>query len=389
MSALRTPALCARPIGRAAVLGACSSCMQVLGIPTDPELVEPPPSPTAVTSMSEGGSGALPTAPMTDVMPSPDPSARPDGVLPPGSVGGIDSSTETDPTGTVPEGSLTPEPPSVGEGGAPDAGAGEPPTPRCDSTERVPVDVVFIVDNSGSMPEETEAIEQALPSFVARLDDDAVDHRIILLSRHRRDERSASEEASTSVCVAAPISGLPACPSERPALGSRFFHYSVKIDDDDSLTRALETFSEPDPFELTELGWSEWLRPGALTVFIALTDSDSALGASAFVAGLQASAPDRFGSDPARPNFVFHAVTGVIERAFSADIYLADEPIELAVCTGTGSNPDNAGVIYQELSRLTGGVRLSICPAAPFTLRLGALAAAVALRSARECSGPE
>src|SRR5690606_3278519 len=150
-------------------------------------------------------------------------------------------------------------------------------------------------------------------------------------------------------------------------------------------TRALQAFSEPDRFGLTTSGWSEWLRPGARTVFIELTDADAALGASAFVGALQALAPERFGTDPARPEFVFHAVTGVIEKLFATDIYLADEPLEPRVCSGLGSNPDNAGLVYQELSRLTGGVRLSICPAAPLTLRLAALAADVARRSRRDC----
>lgn len=389
----KQPALRARPIVPAALLGACVSCMQVLGIPTDPELVETE-SPNATSSTSAGGrasspgafgaAGGLGSAGASGTPSEPGGSTLPDGVLPPGNVSAIDPSMETKRPGAG-DGPLDSEP--VSEPGAPpDAGGAAPPGPDCVEAGRVPVDVVFIVDNSGSMPEETEAFELALPSFVARLDEDGVDHRVILLSRHRRDDRSASEEASTSVCIAAPISGLAACPSQRPALGERFFQYSVKIDDGDSLSRALQTFSAPDSFELTASGWSGWLRPGAFTVFIELTDSDSALGASAFVAGLQAAAPERFGADPARPDFVFHAVTGVVEKALSADIYFADEPIETAVCSGTGSNPDNAGVVYQELSRLTGGVRSSICPAAPFTLRLTALALAVSLRSERECS---
>ena len=379
-----------RPIGRAAVLGACLSCAQMLGIPSDPELA---PSPAAQGDAAPiRGAAEQPSPPGID-QPAPngapgsaprdDRGARSDGVLPPDSVASFDDTSQSRPHAPEPDAPL-----DRADASAPDAGGGPVP-PGCDGRfERVPVDVVFIVDNSGSMPEETESFEQALPSFVALLEEDEVDYRIILLSRHRRDERSASAEASTSVCVAAPLSELAECPSERPALGPRFFQYSIKMDDDDSLQRVLQAFDAPDPFGLTEIGWSEWLRSGARTIFIQVTDADSALGASDFTTALQAAAPASFGSDATRPGFVFHSITGVIQKRLGLDIYLADEPIEPAVCEGTGSNPDNAGVVYQELSRSTGGLRAPVCPADALGLRLALLASDATLRSIRACSDP-
>jgi hypothetical protein len=374
----------ARPIGHAAVLGACLSCAEVLGIPSDPELAVPPAiqdEPAARRGLAE--------EPLPDGIDDPAPngasSAAPgedrgaDGVLPSDSVTSIDTS-ESRPA--------APEPDAPLDRADADAGVGPAP-PVCDGRfERVPLDLVFIVDNSGSMPEETESFEQALPSFVALLEVGAVDYRIILLSRHRRDERSASEEASTSVCVAAPISALAACPSARPALGPRFFHYSIKVDDDDSFQRVLQAFDAPDPFGLTEIGWSEWLRSGALTIFIEITDADSALAANDFTTALQAAAPAFFGSDATRPGFVFHSITGVIQKAPGSSIYLASEPIEPAVCEGTGSNPDNAGVVYQELSRSTGGLRAPVCPPDALGVRLAVLASDASLRSIRACADP-
>jgi hypothetical protein len=373
----------ARSIWSAALLGACLSCAQVLGIPTDPELADP--SHSGPPPIGEQGRAPWP-APFPDPVPnsagsseSDERSVRSDGVLPPARIAGVDETLASGPD-APPREAVEP-----GDAGAPDAAS----EPGCDRRfERVPVDVVFIADNSGSMPEETALFEQELPSFAAQLEDDEVDYRIILLSRHRRADRSASEEASTSICIAAPVSGLAACPSERPALGPRFFQYSIKIDDGDSLERVLSAFSTPDPFDLTAIGWSEWIRPGARTIFIELTDSDSALGAIDFTTALQAAEPQVFGDDPASPRFVFHAITGVAQRSFGLDIYLAPEPIEPTVCEGAGSNPDNAGVVYQELSRSTGGLRLSVCPAAALGMRLVALATDVTLRSVRGCPDP-
>jgi hypothetical protein len=249
----------------------------------------------------------------------------------------------------------------------------------------VPVDVVFIVDNSASMAAVDGAFEAALPVFVALLEDEGVDHRVILLSRHRSAARSASDVASRSVCVSAPVSGLAECPSERPVPGPRFFPYGIEIGNTDSLERALEAFSSPDPFGLTQIGWSEWLRVGSRKVFIEITDDDSALPSVEFLEALAAAAPEHFNADPTRPGFVFHSVLGVVQKARALDLYAPDEAIEPDVCSGAGTDPDNSGRVYQALSRETGGLRQSICPADALDVRLGILAADVVLRSIVEC----
>ena len=292
--------------------------------------------------------------------------------MPAGQVAGVDDTL--DPPAARPD------------AGAPDAGSEASPEVPCEGRfDRVPVDVVFIVDNSASMAAVDGAFEAALPGFVARLEDEGVDQRVILLSRHRREARSASDAASTSVCVSAPVSGLAECPSERPVPGPRFFPYSIEIGNTDSLDRALEAFSSPDPFELTQIGWSEWLRVGARKVFIEITDDDSALPNVEFVDALAAAAPEHFNADPSRSGFVFHSVLGVVQKARALDLYAPDEPIEPDVCSGVGTDPDNSGRVYQALSRATGGLRQSICPVDALDARLLVLAADVVLRSVVEC----
>jgi hypothetical protein len=188
------------------------------------------------------------------------------------------------------------------------------------------------------------------------------------------------------VCIAAPLGGLVQCPSLRPALGPRFFQYSIKIDASDSFERVLEASAEPDPFGLTSIGWTEWLRLGARTVFIEITDADSALSIDAFVRGLAAAAPDHFRVDPNDPGFTFHSIVGVAERGIVPDVYGPEEPVEERTCSGVGTGPDNAGEIYQALSRSTSGLRQSVCPAAALGGRLQILAADVLQRSA--CANP-
>lgn len=387
MSALRIDAASVSAVAMGVVaICALVACAEVLGIPSDPEISAP------VSELAPSHSEAMPRA---EAM-TPDGAAAPstpviggtfvpgsDGIVPSGDVTGIDP--------VIDEGLGTVQPearqPGGVDAGLVDAGSDAPPAAAaCDGFERVPIDVAFIVDNSGSMVDEAAAFERALPAFVERLESEGVDFRIILLSRHRVEEPSASDEASTSICISAPVSGLDACPSERPVPGPRFYQYSVKIDAADSLQRALQTFSQPDPFELTQIGWSEWLRAGSRHVFIEISDADSDLSASELTVALSAAAPERFGVDPAAPSFVFHSVIGVRQKVLSLDIYGPDEAIEPRICEGEGSNPDNAGEVYQELSRLTRGLRLSICPAAALGLRLQALATDAVLRSFRSCA---
>jgi hypothetical protein len=382
------PALGVRRAVHVATLGCIVGCAQVLGVPTDPALVPSSPGAPSADSGREA-----PPAPSDDPPPSTaEPNATPQVTVP---------SELTDPAfdgaaadGTVPAGqimgideALEPAAPALDpEAGAPDAGSEASPEGQCEGRfDRVPVDIVFIVDNSASMAAADRAFEAALPAFIARLEDEGVDQRVILLSRHRSEARSASDAASTSVCVSAPVSGLADCPSERPVPGQRFFPYSVEIGNTDSLDRALEAFDTPDPFGLTQLGWSEWLRVGARKVFIEITDDDSALPGVEFVVALAAAGPEHFNADPTRSGFVFHSILGVAQKARGLDLYGPDEPIEPAVCSDGDLAPGNSGGVYQALSRATGGHRQSICPVDALDARLLVLAVDVVLRSVVEC----
>ena len=96
-----------------------------------------------------------------------------------------------------------------------------------------PVNIILLLDNSGSMDEELDAVERNINvNFAQILTDSMVDYRVILISRHRKAARDANAEASTSICVEAPLSGLAACPAEDPVFSDRFFHFFTKIESD-------------------------------------------------------------------------------------------------------------------------------------------------------------
>src|SRR5690606_18863721 len=102
------------------------------------------------------------------------------------------------------------------------------------------------------------------------------------------------EEASTSVCVSSPLSGLDDCDeAEQPAFTERFFQYSTKLESADSFDVLLDTYAPPfdesdreEKFDRAPEGWSAWLRPGAKKVFLEMTDDDEDMPIDEFVGSL-------------------------------------------------------------------------------------------------------
>lgn len=237
-----------------------------------------------------------------------------------------------------------------------------------------PVDIIMVVDNSGSMRNELESVENNInQNFGAILTESDIDYRLIALSRHRDDD-------NTSLCVTQPLSSNASCPAEAPGISERFFHYSTKVESDDSFDLLLDTYEAPfdqpclstcdngdteeedneDKFDNAPDGWSQWLREGAKKVFLEITDANEDMPVATFLSELTAMGPQHFGSSDA-PTFIFHSITGVAEKATATDPYQATEPVVVETCTGNGGDVTNAGETYQELSILTGGLRLPVC----------------------------
>jgi hypothetical protein len=236
-----------------------------------------------------------------------------------------------------------------------------------------PVDIIIVLDNSGSMHEEMGAVEKNInENFANILSSSGVDYRVILLSRHRQGARTTGEtEANTSVCVTAPLSGLATCPAESPVFTDRFYQYSQKIESFDALNWVLDAYSTPPTNsvgkKLAPNGYSPWLRAGAKKVILVLTDDnegntgdDNPLTIDQFLQRLSQLSATHFGT-PAAPTFVFHSIIGLLEKPDPTQAYLPTEPVQTAKCTGNGASIPDSGKLYQDLSIKTGGLRFPIC----------------------------
>jgi hypothetical protein len=233
-----------------------------------------------------------------------------------------------------------------------------------------PVDIIFLLDNSGSMDDELQAVEDNINlNFASILIDSGIDYRVILISRHRIQPREEDEAASTSVCVTTPLSNLANCErAPEPILTDRFYQYSTKVDSVDSFDILLDTYAPPytdddreEKYDNAPLGWSEWLRPEAKQVFLEVTDDDEDMSMQAFLTELTSMAPEHFGAGPETPDFVFHSIVGLAEKPIPTEAYLPEEPLVTEECTGNEGDVTSVGTTYQELSRLTGGLRFPLC----------------------------
>ncbi len=252
-----------------------------------------------------------------------------------------------------------------------------------------PVDIIFVIDNSGSMSAEIAEVEEQINKTFAAIIDAAVpaiDYRVIMVSAH-------GASSSTRICVSAPLSGIPDnnndghCDSipAQPVNSTKFFHHSLNIGSHNALCQLIAGYNAADQFGLQPGGYKDALRPDAFKFFVVITDdgvscsiqnvvnlndANSVAGgeatAQAFDAAILALSPADFGADAANRNYRFWSIISQSPYNVSAakpygdpsppDAALA--PITTGECSPSAVDP---GTGYQGLSLLTGGYRYPTC----------------------------
>jgi len=241
----------------------------------------------------------------------------------------------------------------------------------------LPVDIIIVIDSSGSMSGEIDAVQRNINMNLATILDTArIDYRVIMIG------------AYPQICIYAPLGGNADCspPVSGPmgVDGSRYFQYNRTIGSTNSLQRILETFNTPDSFHPTSTGWQDWLRPGALRVFIEISDDDSRMDFMDFDRDLLALPGGYFGTDADR-NYIWHSIIGMQGQAAP----LEDEPWPpTAPVLRERCSPGSQGFAddYQELSILTGGLRFPLCNNDSFNTVFSRIADDVIAGSTLPCS---
>ncbi len=231
------------------------------------------------------------------------------------------------------------------------------------------LDIIVVVDNSGSMGTIIANFQIEFYNLVAQQIADGVDVRVIVVAKH-------GNIATESVCFESPLSSVPsggcATPPVQPGITDLFKHYSIEVGSLDAWCLLISTYdgTTPDDFGLAPTGWSSWLREGAFKIFLVVSDDgvmcgsfdddNSVAGGSAAAVAIDsdllALSSPHFGTSLNR-NYVVHSLVGITANAIPDDPWLPTSPVTTSQCPGAIS----PGTGHQGMSVLTDGLRFPAC----------------------------
>ena len=175
-----------------------------------------------------------------------------------------------------------------------------------------PVDIVWVIDQSGSMGGEINSVRNNMNLFASYISKAKVDYRVILVASRYYDKDNHQ------VCIPQPLAGANC------ADATRFKQIDQHVDSHDALARLLQYIGTIEKF----------MRPGSVRRFVAITDDDAEkVGWTAFHAALKL----RKGYS----DYKFHSIVALVDKGCAAD----------------------DGKHYIALSNLTGGIKAHICNA--------------------------
>lgn len=202
------------------------------------------------------------------------------------------------------------------------------------TAQRAIVDIIVVIDGSGSMLEETDQVQKNLNSFAESIGKSGLDYQVLMIADKRFTlPFPIGGFTEAGICVPPPLGG-PNCADNPP----KFRMVAQAPDSTGSLSLILSSYES----------WKQHLRPSAFKVFIEITDDNSALGWQAFDQALLGKAPAGMFGDAAKRKYVFDSICGWQEGT----------PELSGPKCGTA---DSTGVEYQHLSILTGGIIDSVC----------------------------
>jgi len=181
----------------------------------------------------------------------------------------------------------------------------------------VPSDIIFVVDQSGSMNQETAYVQMKINEFVTQISASSVDYRVVMIAR---------DSGSNAICVPPPLGG-PACGNN-----TRFRLVDQYVDSRDGPALTISRYGM----------YSDFLRPDAKKHIVFVTDDNSSMSAANFMTGLNALMP-----------------AGMFTGAKIHGIYAY--PTAGSGCTGAFGSGAALGTVYTQLIMQTMGASGVIC----------------------------
>lgn len=182
-----------------------------------------------------------------------------------------------------------------------------------------PIDIIWAIDTSGSMNDETALIETKLIEFVDFIEDSGLDVRVIMV-------------AGDTVCVQPPLSG-GGCPD---ADSVRYRHVRQVVGSSNAFEVLVSSYSS----------YSSFLRPDAIKHFVVVSDDESSQSPRWFRDQINALGLNFF---------VFHAIVSLESVPAGCNGPFCEG------CSGPHGDAEQAGDQYILMSEMTGGTASSIC----------------------------
>jgi len=216
-----------------------------------------------------------------------------------------------------------------------DAGVGVADGGECSGIDEVapnkvlPADIIIVIDQSGSMDEETQFVQGQLNTFSQRIVDSGIDVHVILIA-----ERPGGPEGDNPICVPPPLAGAD-CADNAPI----FRQVSQHVDSHNAWDLILSSYAQ----------YADLIRPESQKHVLVITDD-----VPENVTGQQFDQMLRALDATAFASYVHHAIF-----AFTA-------PDELACALGGVTDTccglaAGAGDAYGQLCDQTGGIRANLC----------------------------
>jgi hypothetical protein len=219
-------------------------------------------------------------------------------------------------------------PPPIGPGSGPSDAAIPPADASCAAVEqeaeikKQPADIIWALDNSGSMLTEAQAVQDNMNVFAQQIIATGIDVRVVILSNPQTIILGIP--IGIGVCVGAPL-GSGQCPND--SLPPKFLHLNVGVGSHDALNLLVSRYAE----------YKSMLRPEATKTFVVVTDDEATdppnNSAAAFTASVAALDPVMF------------------KKWTLSGVYCTTSCLN---CAGTGN-------VYEQLRQQTGGVAGDMC----------------------------
>lgn len=230
--------------------------------------------------------------------------------------------------------------------------------------ELLPVDIIWVVDNSASMQPAIDEVTKGLNSFAGLIASKNLDYRVIMLSlRSKLNPVVIAGSNRYGVCIPPPLAGDANCGN-----GPRFFQSSIDIRSTQPLEQVLGTLGQTAGYtQADEKGgepWKQQLRQNATKTIVVVSDDNSRLSPTDFETFAGGKNP--FNSLTLPPGILDSSWGGLFGGYVFSALYgwgsTSDPNVK---CSYPGGGfPPSSGPTYTTLVQKTGGARAQICAGA-------------------------